>query len=179
MSKTICYTCTKAPQGGKFCPVKPENVLPDLMLCGSYIAKRRNLCNTCSKADVSCPIYNEAKYVTDCVEYREQAGLIDFLKPDKTAPGNKGAACVCGGEICDDTCKRELASVRASNVGSSDYAKHKTQPWDIWIEYNLNPWDADIVKRVLRTKGGKAERIEDYEKMIHVCQERIRQLKEQ
>lgn len=42
--------------------------------------------------------------------------------------------------------------VRSFNVGSSDYAKHKIQPWDIWIEYHLNPFDADIVKRVLRTK---------------------------
>ena len=39
----------------------------------------------------------------------------------------------------------------------------------------LNPWDADIVKRVLRTKEGKDRKL-DYEKIIHVCQERIRQL---
>lgn len=30
--------------------------------------------------------------------------------------------------------------------------KHKIQPWDIWIEYKLNPFDADIVKRILRVK---------------------------
>ena len=52
----------------------------------------------------------------------------------------------------------------------------------IWKDYNLNPWDADIVKRVLRTKkeSGKSEiesRIMDYEKIIHICKERIRQLK--
>ena len=39
----------------------------------------------------------------------------------------------------------------------------------------LNPWDADIVKRVLRTKEGEDRKL-DYEKIIHVCQERIRQL---
>ena len=71
--------------------------------------------------------------------------------------------------------------VREYNVGNSDYSKHKIQPWDIWREYNLNPWDADIVKRIYRTKvlQGKTEseaRIEDYEKIIHICQERIRQL---
>jgi 8-oxo-dGTP diphosphatase len=76
-----------------------------------------------------------------------------------------------------------MGSVRSKNVGSSDYSKHSIQPWDIWLEYNLNPWDADIVKRVLRKKsyGDKSEteaRIEDYEKIIHVCQERIRQLTE-
>lgn len=74
--------------------------------------------------------------------------------------------------------------IREYNVGNSDYSKHKIQPWDIWREYNLNPWDADIVKRVLRAKEepGKSReesRILDYEKIIHVCQERIRQLEEE
>ena len=41
---------------------------------------------------------------------------------------------------------------RDKNCGDSDYSKHKIQPWDIWIEYDLNGFDADIVKRVLRTK---------------------------
>ena len=61
------------------------------------------------------------------------------------------------------------------NIGASDYSKHFIQPWMIWQEYNLNAWDADIVKRVLRTKEGDS-RIMDYEKIIHICKERIRQL---
>jgi len=64
---------------------------------------------------------------------------------------------------------------KARNVGTSDYALHKIQPWDIWREYSLNPWDADIVKRVLRTKQGDSRKL-DYEKIIHICQERIAQL---
>lgn len=73
--------------------------------------------------------------------------------------------------------------IREYNVGNSDYSKHKIQPWDIWREYNLNPWDADIVKRVLRIKEepGKSKedaRIMDYEKIIHICRERIRQIEE-
>lgn len=73
-------------------------------------------------------------------------------------------------------------SVRNHNVGKSDYAKHKIQPWDIWIEFQLNPFDADLVKRTLRTKaeGGmtpsEARKL-DYEKIIHISSERIRQLK--
>lgn len=67
--------------------------------------------------------------------------------------------------------------VRTYNVGNSDYAKHKIQVWDIWKEYNLNPFDADIVKRVLRNKAGESRKM-DYEKIIHVCKERIRQLDE-
>ena len=39
----------------------------------------------------------------------------------------------------------------------------------------LNPWDADIVKRVLRSKEGE-ERTLDYEKIIHICKYRIAQL---
>jgi len=66
---------------------------------------------------------------------------------------------------------------RSYNVGKSDYSKKKIQPWSIWIEYDLNPFDADIVKRVLRTKEGES-RILDYKKIIHVCEERIRQLEE-
>lgn len=72
---------------------------------------------------------------------------------------------------------------RKHNVGSSNYAKHAIQPWDIWREYNLNPWDADIVKRILRTKKVKHEdpnitRIEDYEKIKHICDERISHIRD-
>jgi len=93
--------------------------------------------------------------------------------------GNNDSAC--------DGCLRRLETgsgavipalkddVRSHNVGTSDYAKHDIQPWQIWLEYELNPWDADIVKRVLRTKEGDSRRL-DYEKMIHICQERIRQI---
>lgn len=64
---------------------------------------------------------------------------------------------------------------KAINIGTSDYAQHNIQPWDIWREYSLNPWDADIIKRVLRTKIDNTRKL-DYEKIIHICQERIAQL---
>ena len=72
-------------------------------------------------------------------------------------------------------------SIRKDNVGTSNYAEHVIQPWSIWLDYDLNPWDADIVKRVLRTKvepgiTAKENRILDYRKIIHVCEERLRQL---
>lgn len=88
----------------------------------------------------------------------------------------------------DDTLAERLvylgiidSSARVYNVGSSDYSKHVIQPWSIWLDYNLDPWDADIVKRVLRTKiesGSSAteSRILDYNKIIHICKEKIRQL---
>ena len=71
--------------------------------------------------------------------------------------------------------KSDAEDIRAYNVGASDYAQHKIQPWDIYLEYNLNPWDADIVKRVLRTKKGEARTL-DYEKIIHICKYRIAEL---
>lgn len=68
--------------------------------------------------------------------------------------------------------------VRDHNIGNSDYAEHIIQPWSIWLDYNLNPWDADIVKRVLRTKEGES-RATDYQKIIHICEERLRQIEEE
>lgn len=69
----------------------------------------------------------------------------------------------------------ERSDVMTYNVGNSDYSKRKIQPWDIWEEYKLNPWDADIVKRVLRTKEGESRKL-DYEKIIHICKKRIEQI---
>lgn len=61
------------------------------------------------------------------------------------------------------------------NIGNSNYSKYLIQPWAIWQEYRLNPWDADIVKRVLRTKEGESRKL-DYEKIIHICKKRIEQI---
>lgn len=65
--------------------------------------------------------------------------------------------------------------VRSKNIGASNYSEHTIQPYSIWLDWELNPWDADILKRVLRTKEGDSRKL-DYEKIIHICQERIRQL---
>lgn len=78
----------------------------------------------------------------------------------------------------DASTKRSASEV---NVGNSDYATRTIQPWDIWEEYSLNPWDADIVKRVLRTKkdgsmSATKQRILDYQKIQHVCAKRIEML---
>jgi len=78
---------------------------------------------------------------------------------------------------------KEQEDIMSFNIGESNYSTKKIQPWHIWEEYNLNPWDADIVKRVLRTKKqpGKTlvkSRIEDYQKIIHDCQYRIKKLEE-
>ena len=71
----------------------------------------------------------------------------------------------------------EENDVRSHNVGTSNYSKHVIQPWSIWLDYpELTSWDHDIIKRVLRTKSGES-RLTDYGKIIHICEERIRQIK--
>lgn len=76
----------------------------------------------------------------------------------------------------------DSSGVRENNVGKSDYRYQLIQPWALWLAYpNLTAFDKDILKRVLRTKREAnmtptEARILDYEKIIHTCQERIRQL---
>lgn len=31
----------------------------------------KNLCNSCRRANVDCPIWEPGKYIPDCIEYRE------------------------------------------------------------------------------------------------------------
>lgn len=72
---------------------------------------------------------------------------------------------------------KDEVDIRSFNIGNSNYSKHIIQPWSIWLDYpELTSWDHDIIKRVLRTKKGET-RTMDYEKIIHDCNERIRQIK--
>ena len=69
------------------------------------------------------------------------------------------------------------------NVGNSNYSKHVIQPWSIILDWDLNYWDGDIIKRTLRTKiepgmTPQEARKLDYEKIMHICQERINQIDE-
>lgn len=70
------------------------------------------------------------------------------------------------------------SKVRNHNVGASNYSsnEHLIQPWTLWLDYpNLTPFDHDILKRVLREKATDSRTL-DYQKIIHICEERIRQL---
>lgn len=56
------------------------------------------------------------------------------------------------------------------NVGKSNYSQMKLQPWEIFEAHqHLNYWEADIIKRLLRTKKGDS-RLLDYEKIVHIAQ---------
>lgn len=72
----------------------------------------------------------------------------------------------------------DVEDIRSYNVGESNYSnsKHIIQPWTIWLDYpKLTSFDHDIIKRVLRTKKGESRETE-YNKIIHICKERLRQL---
>lgn len=70
----------------------------------------------------------------------------------------------------------DYSNTRCYNIGNSNYSEKLIEPWTIWLDYpELTSWDHDIIKRVLRTKEGEDRKM-DYEKIIHICKERIRQL---
>lgn len=71
---------------------------------------------------------------------------------------------------------KDSYNVRDGNVGESDYSKRTIQPWSIWLDWKLDPWDADIIKRIGRHKEGESEDIK-YKKIIHICSEKLRQIK--
>lgn len=69
--------------------------------------------------------------------------------------------------------------VRDANEGTSDYnsGKHIITPWSIWLDYpELTPFEHDIIKRILRKKKGDPRSL-DFKKIIHICQELLRQEK--
>ena len=88
-------------------------------------------------------------------------------------------------EECGVSSQIETKDIRNYNVGSSNYSSMPKgyQTWDLWKIFHMNPWDADIQKRLLRTKAEPCmtmaeSRKMDYQKIIHVCQERINQIDE-
>lgn len=118
--------------------------------------------------------------VDDCTERTFSAGRWYDIGYTRVRSKNRNTAGF-GSDLYKDKEDKEAVEdkedIRSYNVGASDYAQHKIQPWDIYLDYGLNPWDADIVKRVLRTKKTDTRRL-DYEKIIHICKERIRQIDE-
>ncbi len=64
---------------------------------------------------------------------------------------------------------------RSYNIGASNYAERLIQPWSIWLDWGLDPWDSDIIKRVGRVKKTDPRKL-DYQKIQHVCSEKIRQI---
>ena len=55
-------------------------------------------------------------------------------------------------------------------VGGDHYKKHEIQPWDIIDEYDLNYYEGNILKYLLRNK---TDRVEDLQKLIHYAEKEI------
>lgn len=109
-------------------------------------------CSHPANVHVVDPVANEEhgkKCVTcSCVDFQPRAGCSDV---SADVPAEKGA--------------------RHQQVGGDHYRVHKIQPWQIWEEYGLDPWQANALKYLLRAghkEGVKAS--EDYRKAIHYLQ---------
>lgn len=59
----------------------------------------------------------------------------------------------------------DAGDVMAKQVGGTHYKGANFQPWDIFMQYKLDPWSANVVKYILRfpKKAGK----QDLEKAKH------------
>lgn len=61
---------------------------------------------------------------------------------------------------------------RHGQVGGDHYRKHRIQPWDVWDEYDLDRYTANVVKYLLRA-GDKGPKIEDLKKARHYLDKAI------
>lgn len=67
-------------------------------------------------------------------------------------------------------------NVRGRNFGASDYNEHLITPWAIFLDHpELNFWEQDIIKRILRRKDTDPRELE-LDKIIHDAQEMKRQI---
>lgn len=67
-----------------------------------------------------------------------------------------------------DRVKQFLA--RHNQVGGDHYKKHEIQVWDVIDDYQLDFYEGNALKYLLRKKG---DRVEDLKKAIHYIQKKI------
>ena len=60
---------------------------------------------------------------------------------------------------------------RHKQIGGNHYAKHTIQPWDIIREYELDYFEGNALKYLLRQKDN---RLEDLQKAAHYLEECIK-----
>ena len=60
--------------------------------------------------------------------------------------------------------------MKNKQVGGVHYKQHAIQPWDIIDEYELNYYEGNALKYILRSKG---DRVEDLQKAIHYLEKEI------
>lgn len=72
-------------------------------------------------------------------------------------------------------------TTKSHNIGESDYSEHQIQVWDIVDEYNLDFYEGNILKYLLRRKGKDSDhrntnRFIDLQKLIHYAQRKMERL---
>lgn len=72
-------------------------------------------------------------------------------------------------------------TIKSHNIGESDYSEHRIQVWDIVDEYNLDFYEGNILKYLLRRKGKDSDhrntnRFMDLQKLIHYAQRKMERL---
>lgn len=66
------------------------------------------------------------------------------------------------------------SKAQKKQYGGSHYLKHKIQPWDIIKEYELDFWEGNALKYLLRYKDKNGK--EDLKKAIHYIEYLIERL---
>jgi hypothetical protein len=62
-------------------------------------------------------------------------------------------------------------SANTRQIAGGHYVKYgKFQVWDAWWHWRLDAFQANIIKYVMRTKGGVDKRLEDLDKAEHYLQ---------
>jgi hypothetical protein len=56
-------------------------------------------------------------------------------------------------------------STKDKQVGGDHYKGRKLQPWDLWEAFDLDPWEANALKYLLRWKDKNG--VEDLKKAVH------------
>ena len=90
----------------------------------------------------------------------------DRVKYEGAVCANANCAGSCPGCATPSSAHVIPLGARDGQVGGDHYRKFKIQPWDIWLEYGLDPWVAGVIKYVLRA-GHKGSKLEDLRKARH------------
>ena len=69
----------------------------------------------------------------------------------------------------DQKYQQKMKVVFKQQIGGDHYKKHTIQPWHIWEDYNMNPWQANALKYLLRYND-KDKPLEDLYKCMHNVQ---------
>lgn len=109
------------------------------------------------------PRYQASKHIcVDCRHYQAQTDRAGWCRHEQEAVS--GIEGCYGFARIEPEIEIDATGVQNRQVGGDHYVRYAIQPWDIWREYSLDPWEASALKYLLRRKG---KRLEDLEKCRH------------